>query len=87
MCFEAETFGALNGTQTPPASQSPLFQEAPQRTLYPTLAAQPSPASVAAFLKQDGIDYIYADSVHPNSLVPGAVLVDSVGGAQVLRIP
>ena len=87
MCFEAETFGALNGTQTPPASQSPLFREAPQRTLYPTLAAQPSPASVAAFLKQDGIDYIYADSVHPNSLVPGAVLLDSAGGAQVLRIP
>ena len=41
--------------------------------------ARPSPANVAAFLKANGIDYIYADAVHPNTLVPDAVPIATIG--------
>ncbi len=34
-----------------------------------------------------GIDYIYADAPHPNSLVPEAILIARSGEAQVLRLP
>ena len=36
---------------------------------------------------EGGTDYIYADQAHPNTLVPGAILIESDGGAQILRIP
>ena len=45
------------------------------------------PASVASFPKDNGIDYIYADALHPSSLVPGAVSIATSGDTQVLRIP
>ena len=66
---------------------SPLFQWAPQRQLYPDPGARPSPDSVATFLKDNGIDYIYVDSVHPNTLVPDAIPVATYGQTQVLRLP
>ena len=66
---------------------SPLFRVAPQRTLYPDAGAQPSAASVVAFLKANGIDYIYADAMHPNTLVPGAIPIATSGETQVLRLP
>ena len=87
MCFEAETFGDMTGTTMSADIPSPLFNWAPQRALYPTSDAQPSPASVASFLKDAGIDYIYADALHPNSLVPEATLIASSARTQVLRIP
>ena len=43
--------------------------------------------SVAAFLKANGIDYIYADTMHPNALVPDALPVITSGAVQVLRLP
>ena len=66
---------------------SPLFAAAPQRALYPTWDAKPSPAAITTFLKANGIDYIYVDKVHPNTLVPDAVPVATDGETQVLRIP
>ena len=87
MCFEAETLGALTGTQMSLDVASPLFLSAPQRTLYPTASASPSPDAVAAFLHAHGIDYIYADHAHPNVLVPDATPVMQVGEFQILRIP
>ena len=72
MCFEADFFGQLVGGQKSADIANPLFQWAPQRALYPDANARPSPASVAAFLKANGIDYIYADTMHPNTLVPDA---------------
>ena len=87
MCFEAEFFGKLVGTPVSADVPSPLFQWAPQRTLYPTSGAHPSAASVASFLKANGIDYIYADAMHPNSLVPDAIPVATSGDVRVLRIP
>ena len=87
MCFQAETFPILTGAAISPDIPSPFFQRAPQRELYPTSGAVPSPESVASFLKAKGIDYIYADALHPNSLVPGAVQVATSGETQVLRVP
>ena len=55
--------------------------------LYPDSSAQPTPASVAEFLKANGIDYIYADAMHPNTLVPDAIPISTSGDTQVLQIP
>ena len=87
MCFQAETFGSLTGTPMSADVPSPLFQWAPQRALYQSSGSVPSPASVASFLKANGIDYIYADALHPNSLVPDAIPVATEGETQVLRLP
>ena len=50
-------------------------------------AARPSPAAVTAFLKEHGIDYIFADERHPNTLVPGAIVIATSGDAEILRVP
>ena len=44
----------------------------------------------AAFIGQSSpsqFDFIYADALHPNTLVPDAVAVATDGQTQVLRIP
>ena len=87
MCFEAETFPRLTGATLSPDIPSPLFRWAPQRTLYPTASTVPSASDVAAFLRDNGIDYIYADPLHPNTLVHGAIPIAQSGDAQLLRIP
>jgi hypothetical protein len=87
MCFEAEVFGVMTGTSMSVSVASPLFQGAPQRELYPDSGARPSPESVVSFLKGHGIDYIYADALHPNSLAPNAIPITTIGDVQLLRIP
>ena len=87
MCFQATFLGELTGGHMSPDIPSALFKWAPQRTLYPDSAAHPSPASVASFLKDNGIGYIYADTLHPNTLVPDAIPMVTDGEKQVLRIP
>jgi hypothetical protein len=87
MCFQAETAGALVGGQKSADIPDRLFLRAPQAMLYPTSSARPSASRVASFLKDNGIDYIYADALHPNSLVPGAIPIATSGDTQVLRIP
>ena len=57
------------------------------RALPDVASAHRPPADVASFLKANGIDYIYVDTVHPNSLVPDAVPVATSGETQVLRFP
>jgi hypothetical protein len=87
LCFESETTGLMTGTPISPDVASPMFQWAPQRTLYPDSHAQPSTAAIVAVMKANGIDYIYVDGLHPNSLVPEADPIATSGDAQVLRIP
>jgi hypothetical protein len=87
MCFQAETFGLMTGTPMSADVPSPLFLLAPQRRLYRDSAARPSAASVASFLKDNGIDYIYVDALHPNSLVPGAIPIATSGQTRVLQLP
>lgn len=87
LCFQAETLSVLNGAAPSEKQENLFFWEAPQRALYPTVEARPSSAEVAAFLERHGIGYIYADFMHPNSLVNGAVLIAAAGDAQIFRLP
>jgi hypothetical protein len=86
MCFQAETFGLMTGTPISPDVQSPLFIWAPQRMLYPTSQAQPSASDITAFMKANGIDYIYVDGVHPNALVPDAIPIATSGDTRLLQL-
>ena len=87
MCFEADVLSTFVGAK--PSKQTPNqgFAWAPQRVLYPDASAHPSSAAVATFLKGHGIDYIYADAAHPNSLVADAIPIARSGDAEVLRVP
>jgi hypothetical protein len=87
MCFEADVVSSLLGATPSVLVPNPFFEWAPQRALYPNSTARPSSTAVAAFLKDHGIDYIYADAKHPNSLVVDAVPIATDGDAAVLRIP
>jgi hypothetical protein len=87
MCFESEILGVLTGGRLSEGAASAVYEWAPQRELYPGPDAQPTSASVASFLEDNGIDYIYADATHPNTLVPEAIPIEVDGLAQVLRIP
>lgn len=87
MCFEADTLGRFVGAQPSDAKMNPGFDLAPQRALYPDVAARPDPGSIAPFLKSHGIHYIYADTAHPNTLVADAVQLATGGGAELLRVP
>ena len=87
ICFEADVFSTLNGIPPSDRFPSPGFTFAPQSALYPDAAARPSPEVVAAFLKAHGIHFIFADSKHPNSLVPDAVQIAADGDLQVLQVP
>jgi hypothetical protein len=87
MCFEADALRQLVGGEPTFDDISPLFVAAPQRALYPTASARPSADAVVAFMQANGIDYIYADSVHPNVLVPDATPIATDGEFELLRIP
>lgn len=87
MCFEAELLSTLIGAEPSDQVENLAFKWAPQRALYPDAAARPSSDQVSAFLKDYGIDFIYTDARHPNTLVADAVLVASSGDARVLRVP
>jgi hypothetical protein len=86
MCYEAEVFSELIGAERSLQVQNSAFQWAPQRVVYPDAAATPSSAEVAAFLKGHGIDYIYADALHPNTLVDDAVPIATSEGVVVLKL-
>jgi hypothetical protein len=87
MCFEQDFFSTVIGATPSVQAPSAFFRWAPQRALYPDAEAHPTSAAVAAFLKGHGINYIYADTAHPNSLVAGAIPIATSGGGQVLRVP
>jgi hypothetical protein len=87
MCFEADVFGTWVGAT--PSAQAPAagFSAAPQHLLFPDASAEPSPTAVTGFLKAHGIDYLYVDAAHPNSLLPDAVPIAQSGAYEVLRVP
>ena len=86
MCFEADVNGPLLGARPDPAVPDAGFASAPQAALYPDSTAKPSSSDVAAFLKRYGIEYLFADAGHPNSLVEDAVPIATSGDAQVLKL-
>jgi hypothetical protein len=87
MCFQAEVFGALFDEPVSPDVINPWFHQAPQRAIYADSHAQPSVEAITAFLRKNGINYIYADPAHPNRLVPAAVPIAISGTMQVLEVP
>ena len=87
MCFMAEVLSTLIGAPPSERTENLFFGSAPQRTLYPDADAQPSSAAVATFLKDNGIRYIYADEMHPNTLVDDVLPVAMSDDAQVWWIP
>ena len=87
MCFEAEVFGVMTGTLMSADVPSPLFMALRSASSTPNSSAKPSAERVTSFLKENGIDYIYADALHPNSLVPGAMPIATNGDVQILQIP
>jgi hypothetical protein len=87
LCFQAEVFGSLNGGSSDPDLISPLFELAPQRSIYPDSTANPSTSVVSAFMKSNGIRYIFEDADHPNTLDPSARTVASSGDVNVLQLP
>jgi hypothetical protein len=87
MCFQAEFLSGLIGAERSERVENLYFKAAPQRELYPTGDARPTAAEIAAFMRRHGIEYIYADGKHPNTLVPDAVPVASTGDVVVLRLP
>jgi hypothetical protein len=87
MCFQADFFGQLIGGQKSADTPNPHFLSAPQHALYPDARAHPSAETVASFLKSNGVEFIYADAMHPNTLVPGAVPIATIHDVQILRLP
>lgn len=87
MCFQADQMGRLVGAPDDPTVESPFFRMAPQREVYPTADARPTPEAITAFLRRHGIEYLYQDAVHADTLVPGAVVVHQDGGFRLLRLP
>jgi len=87
MCFQPDSLGVRIGATDDPTVISPFFEFAPQRALYPSADATPSPEAVATFLADHGIDYLYQDAVHPDLLVSWAVEVFRDGDFRLLRVP
>jgi hypothetical protein len=87
MCFMADVQRDLLERPLEEGFVSPFFLHARQRALYPDADARPSRAAITAFLNANGIHYIYADSSHPNSLIPDAVSVFTMDGVTVARVP
>ena len=86
MCFEEDILSTLNGGKPYVGIENPTFKIAPQRVLFPNAATYPSPRAVSDFLKRYSIEYIYADARHPNSLVPDAVPIATLGEVTILQI-
>jgi hypothetical protein len=87
LCHQAEVWSQLTGGHGSADVTSPLFLHAPQRAIFPTADARPSPNVVAVFMRSAGIEYLYVDALHPNVLVPGAILVAESGSTKLLRLP
>jgi hypothetical protein len=87
MCFEAELLSTLIGAKPSDQVENRFFPSAPQRAIYPDAEARPSSSAVANFLKAHGVEYIFADTRHPNTLVDNAIPMAVSGDAMVLRIP
>jgi len=87
LCFETDSFSEFSGGARDPATASPLFRSAPQLHLFPNASANPRPDDVAAWMRAQGIEYIYADLRHPNTLVPEAHVLTQVGDFSLLQLP
>ena len=86
MCFQADLFRPQLGLPLDPAIENPHFANAPQRALYPNVDARPSAADVRAFMDDYRIRYIFADEIHPNTLLPEARPIFSNGPVTIFEV-
>ena len=87
LCFEVDTWSPMLGASQTGAPENPAFRLMPQYDLFKDRSTPPSSPRIVAFMKEQGIEYIYADADHPNVLVPEAVPIARSGSAFVLRVP
>jgi len=87
LCFEVDTWSPMLGASQTSAPENPAFRLMPQYNLFKDRSTPPSSSRVVAFMREQGIEYIYADADHPNVLVPEAVPIARSGSAFVLRVP
>jgi hypothetical protein len=87
LCFEVDTWSPMLGANQTSAPENPGFRVMPQYDLFKDRSTPPSPARIVAFMREQGIGYIYANADHPNVLVPQAVPIAQSGSASVLRVP
>ena len=87
LCYQVDFLAPYIGADGPADAVSPQFPTSPQFELFPTAEARPTPEEVMAFMKREGIGYLFVDEVHPNTLVPGAIPVLVSGDTQLLRLP
>jgi hypothetical protein len=87
LCFEADPTPLMHDMIPTETAENQFFRFAPQRSLYPTSASEPTSAAIEAFMREHGIGYIYVDAEHPNVLVPDADVVFEVEGRALLRLP
>jgi hypothetical protein len=86
LCFQADVTSHLIGGIRSPDTANGSFAVAPQRALFPTSSATPTPTEVRAFLAEHGIDYLYVDAFHPNQVVPGANLIAGEGTVRLFSV-
>jgi hypothetical protein len=87
MCFQSDPFSIQLDVPPDPARMNPFFRLAPQRSLYPTVDAEPTAADIEGFLREHGIDYIWVDPRHPNDLVPTAIEIARDGDFAIYQLP
>jgi hypothetical protein len=82
-CYQAEVLIWAAPADVP----SLAFLASPLGHIFPTGGSTPRSEEVRKFLLSQGIDYIYADARHPNTLVADAIPVVVDGDFQLLEIP
>jgi hypothetical protein len=87
LCYEVDFLAPSIGADGPADAVSPQFPTSPQFELFPTADARPTPEEIMAFMKREGIGYLFVDEVHPNTLVPDAIPITTSGDTQLLRLP
>jgi hypothetical protein len=86
MCFQADAQRPLLGQEADVNVPSVFFEHAPQQSLYPDATSKPTTAEVHRFLLANGVDYIYSDGAHPNTLIPDATPVYSRGDITIFKV-
>lgn len=87
LCFRAYSLASMLGQSLDAEVVDPAFSIAPQSALFPTAKARPAEGQLIAFLRANGVRYLFVDATHPNTLLPGAVPFRTSGSTQLLRVP
>jgi len=87
LCYQEDFLSSLQGAPDHTGVENPTFALAPQRMLFAGRDLRPSSQAVMGFMRSHGIEFIYADTRHPNVLVPDATLLAADGPVRLYEIP